>query len=101
MADSLTLDTPIVRTDDNLSSNLAGEEVVLNLVDGIYYGPNDVGTRVWALLDDPTTADEICDALCQRYEVARPTLENDVLGLLKKMEDRGLVERRSVSSDTD
>jgi hypothetical protein len=91
----LTLDTPVSRTDDNLSSNLAGEEVVLNLQDGVYYGLNDVGARVWALLDTMGTPREICEALQAEYEIDRATLEADVLALLAEMEEGGLVESPS------
>lgn len=97
----LTLDTPVSRTDDNLSSNLAGEEVVLNLQDGVYYGLNDVGARVWTLLDTTDTPREICDALQEEYDVDRATLEADVLTLLKEMEEGGLVERPSAAKASD
>lgn len=95
MANQITLDTPIARAENNLSSNLAGEEVVLNLLDGVYYGLNDVGARVWALLDSANTPREICDALQEEYDVERDALEDDVLSLLADMTEEGLVERRS------
>ena len=97
----LTLDTSIARTDDNLSSTLAGEEVVLNLKDGVYYGLNDVGARVWALLDTEDTPREVCDALQEEYDVDRTILEADVLGLLADMEERGLIERPSSAEAND
>lgn len=91
----LSLDASVARTDDNLSSNLAGEEVVLNLLDGVYYGLNEVGARIWALMETADTPREICDALEEEYEVDRSVLESDVCALLADMEEAGLIERRT------
>jgi hypothetical protein len=96
----LTLDTTVSRTDENLSSTLAEEEVVLNLENGIYYGLNDVGARVWALLETTDTPRKICDALQEEYEVERATLEADVLALLADMEEGGLIERPAPEETT-
>jgi len=88
----LSLDTSVARTDDNLSSNLAGEEVILNLMDGVYYGLNEVGARIWALMETADTPREVCDALQEEYDVDRGRLESDVRAILMDMEEAGLIE---------
>lgn len=93
MSTQMTLDTPVTRSENNLSSTLAGEEVVLDLHDGVYYGLDEVGARVWGLIDNPSTPRDICDVLHQEYDVERSTLEKDVLDLLTEMEKEGLVVR--------
>jgi len=37
----------VVATKTKVSSDLGGEAVILDLKSGVYYGLNDVGTRIW------------------------------------------------------
>lgn len=77
---------------EKLSSTLGGEEVVLSLDTGIYYGLNEVGTRIWALLAEPRTLAEVCDILETEYDVDRSVLEADAADLLQSLDEEGLVE---------
>ena len=88
----MTLDTPFIADPDLLSSNLGGEEVLLSLDTGVYYGLNEVGAHIWGLLREAQTPAEICDRLQPDYDVDRATLERDVLQLLEEMEVEGLVQ---------
>jgi hypothetical protein len=89
---TLTLDTVVTVPDNLLFSNLGGEEVILDLSTGTYYGLNEVGARVWALIETPRSGHEICDRLEAEYDVDRPSLERDVLHLLQEFEAEGLLE---------
>lgn len=52
------------RADGMISTELAdGELVVLSLEDGMYYGLNAVGARVWTLLEQPRTVRELQESL--------------------------------------
>jgi hypothetical protein len=88
----LTPASTVVSTPDAISSTLAGEEVILDLVDGTYYGLDDVGTRIWHLLDTPRCVADLCDTLEAEYDVDRPALERDVMALLTDMARRNLVQ---------
>lgn len=77
---------------EKLSSTLGGEEVVLSLDTGIYYGLNEVATRIWALLAEPRTLAEVCDILETEYDVDRSVLEADAADLLQSLDVEGLVE---------
>jgi hypothetical protein len=88
---ALTPATTVVSTPDAISSTLGDEEVILDLVDGTYYGLDDVGTRIWRLLDTPQRIGALCDALQADYDVDRATLEQDVIALLEEMERRTLI----------
>lgn len=92
----LTLSSTVVATEEHISSPLAGEEVILDLVSGTYYGLNDVATDVWRLLASPRRIEEICDVLVQSYDVERARLETDVLSLLRDLLNHDLI--RIVSS---
>lgn len=59
----------VVATKEQVSSVLAGEAVILDLKSGVYYGLNDVGARIWNLLQEPRKVDEIRDTLLAEYSV--------------------------------
>lgn len=74
-----------------LSTQLGDEVVILGLKDSVYYGLNNVGTRVWQLLQTPHTIDDVVNAVVTEYEVTRETAEADVGALLADLHARGLV----------
>jgi Coenzyme PQQ synthesis protein D (PqqD) len=82
----------IVVSKDQVSSDLAGETAILNLKNGVYYGLDPVGSRIWSLVQEPTTFAEIRDALLGHYDVEKVTLESDIRDLLNQLAEHGLVE---------
>ncbi len=80
-------------SDEVLFQEVSGEAVLLDLKSEQYFGLDKVGTHVWQLLNQNLPEESIIEQLLQRYEVDRPTLENDVSQLLDQLEKAGLVER--------
>ena len=52
-----------------LSRELDDEMVLLNLDSGEYFGLNDTGTRIWELLADGRSREEVIDCLTDEFEV--------------------------------
>ena len=77
-----------------LSQEVNGETVLLDLEGETYFGLNDVGTRIWQLLQAEQTVDETLSALSEEYDVGREQLETDVDELLGKLTEAGLVSLR-------
>jgi hypothetical protein len=77
---------------DNVFCELEGEAVILNLRDGVYYGLNPVGLRIWELIQSPKTLNEILETLTAEYEVERAVCQADVETLLKQLSGKGLIE---------
>jgi hypothetical protein len=74
---------------------LGGEVVILGFKNGFYYGLNKSATRIWQLLQEPTTVGEVLEILMEEYEVERDRCKDDLLELLDGLSARGLVEIRS------
>lgn len=89
---TLTDESRIVVSKDQVSCDLSGEAAILNLRNGVYYGLNPVGARIWNLLQEPVTFAEIRDALLREYDVEGPALESDMRELLAQLTDQGLIE---------
>lgn len=87
----ITLSTIVQSSDRQVSSDLAGEQVILNLENGVYYGLDAVGNDVWSLLEHPVAVSTVVDRLLEMYEVDRSRLEADVLALLNDMNEHDLL----------
>ncbi len=87
-------DTTIVASTDQISGDLSGEVVVLNLKNGTYYGLEDVGNRVWELLQQPTTLRNVQTAIVDEYDVESDVACHDVQELVNSLVTEGLVEVR-------
>ena len=65
--------------------------VLLDLESGVYFGLDEVGTRIWSLLLERGTPAAVCDAMLAEFEVDRAVLEGDVLRLVGELQQNGLV----------
>ena len=88
----LTDQSRIVVTKDRVSCDLAGEVAILNLENGVYYGLNPVGARVWNLIQEPRTLADLRDALLGEYDVDAARLESDLRGLLAQLAEQRLID---------
>lgn len=82
----------VVATKDQVSSDLGGEVAILDLKAGTYYGLDAVGARVWELIQEPKGIREVRDTVLEEYEVEPEQCERDMIALLQKLADEGLVE---------
>ena len=92
MTHSISIHSTVVAAKDQLSCDLAGEAAILNLANGVYYGLDPVGARIWNLIRESKTLIEIRDAILNEYDVAPGRCESDLLALLQKLADEGLTE---------
>ena len=86
----LTLRTAITIPEDVLVRELDGEAVLLNLKTGIYFGLNAEALRIWQLLAEKGSLEEILEAMCREYDADARVLERDLLDLCQQLCDRGL-----------
>lgn len=87
---TLTLAHRILRSEEVLFQNLDGEAVLLDLASETYFGLNDVGTRVWELLEASPTLGEISAQLQSEYDVEPARVEADVFDLATRLLEAGL-----------
>lgn len=85
----------IVAAKEQISSDLGGDAVILNLKTGVYHGLDSVGARIWNLLQESRTVNDILNTLLQEYDVSPAHCEHDLVVLLQKLADAGLIEVRN------
>jgi hypothetical protein len=89
----LDMNSSIVRRSANQIGCDMGEEVViLDLKSGTYYGLDDLGARIWNLIEQPASLVTIREAIMSEYEVDAETCDRDILAFLNRMQVAGLVE---------
>jgi hypothetical protein len=82
----------VAATQDQVSCDLAGEAAILNLKNGVYYGLNPVGARVWSMIQEPRTFAELRKELLEEFDVAYLDLDSDLRDLLGRLTELGLIE---------
>ena len=92
MAPTVSGTSVVVAAKDQVSSDLGDEAAILNLKNETYYGLNSAAARVWQLIRTPRTAREVWEAVAAEYDVEPGRCERDVLALLQKLADAGLVD---------
>jgi hypothetical protein len=85
-----------VATTEQMSCEVGGEMVILNLNDDTYYGLPEVGAFVWTLLKEPRTLAELRDAVVAEFEVEASVAEADLRDLLNTLRERGLAHAAGV-----
>lgn len=98
MGDRLSPQSIVVATSEQVSCPLGDESAILNLKNSVYYGANQVAASVWKLLERPRSVGELRDALVEEYEVEPERCEQDLLTLLHKMKDEGLIDVQSAAA---
>ncbi len=81
----------VVAAEEQISSDLGGESVILNMKTGVYHGLNEVGARVWDLIEKPKAVKEIKQVLLKEYEVEPDVCTNDLFSLLNNLKTAGLI----------
>lgn len=96
MPPPVTIDSHISFDADAVFRELDGEAVVLSLRTGLYFGLNEVGTRVWQLIEQHRDLRQVFDALRAEFEVGDDRLLRDLVALVEQLRDKGLVHVESV-----
>ena len=89
---TVLLDSTIVRSSDQVSTDLGGEAVILGIQSQEYFGLEDVGVRIWGIIREPKTVRDILDTLLNDYDVEPKRCESDLLAVFQEMAEEGLIE---------
>jgi len=87
----ISIYSSIVVADDVVSCDLDGEAAILNLKDGVYYGLDPVGAKIWNLIQKPKTIDDVVEVIWNEYNVDKNRCKDDIFELVEKLLDNGLV----------
>ncbi len=86
-------DTIIRRNESLLFSKMDEEVVMLSIENSEYYGMNNVGSRIWELIEHPQKVGDLIQLLTKEYEVEQKECENDVLFYLDELLKKNVILR--------
>ena len=95
---SISPESIVVASKDQISCDLAGEAAILELKSGTYFGLDEVGATVWNLIARPRRVIEIRDALLSQYDVEAERCGRELIELLGALHETGLIQ---ISNGTD
>lgn len=75
-----------------LFRELAGEAVLLQTESGLYFGLDEIGTRIWSLLQQHGEVGRVYEEMLAEYAVSPERLREDLLQLIATLITRGLLE---------
>ena len=84
-------DTIVSRSDEPVAVELDGTVVMMSIEQGMYFGLEGVGPRVWALLDEPRSVRAVCDALVQEFDIEDDTCLREVVAFLNELRTAQLI----------
>ena len=88
---NLTLNTCLTRDPDLVCAEMDGDLVMMSIENGEYYGIGGVGTRIWELLDQPTTIQQLVETIKSEFDIVEDQCRDDVLSFSEKLFELGLI----------
>ena len=82
-----------LRRQDLVWREVDGEAVIISPDNKAMHVLNDVGSRIWILLDGEHSKEDILGIISAEYEDAGSTLEKDVSGYLEELLSMNLLEK--------
>ncbi len=82
------------RNQQIIDGELDDNQVMMHLGKGKYFGLNPVGKRVWELLEQPKSFEEIIETLVAEFNVEKQRCINEVGEFLEKALKYDIIEKR-------
>jgi hypothetical protein len=88
----LSLASRVCVSREQISSQLSGDVVILDLKGGVYHGLEGTGAWIWNQIQQPKAVGQIIDAMLAEYDVEPERCRRDIVALLGELARNGLVE---------
>ena len=89
----LTRQTRLVASRDQVSTTVGREAVILAMTEGVYYGLDGSGARIWSLFQTSRTLGEVHDDVVAEFDVEAGRAWTDLCVLADELIARGLLEQ--------
>lgn len=97
----IKIDQIYIKSDNIVAREIEGEIIIVPLIAGIgdmedeLFTLNETGKAIWLELDGKKSLNEIISNLTQDYDIFSAELEQDVIGFVKELFDRGILVEQS------
>ena len=85
------VNTVVSRNEEPVFAEVDGTVVMMSVDQGMYFALEGVGSRIWALLEQPRQVGEICDALTEEFDIDAESCRREVLPFLADLHGAQLI----------
>lgn len=89
-------DTPLRLSEHVRYVRMGDQVIVADMRSGRYLGLDDVGARIWDMIDEGATRVAIVEHVSDEYDVSVELLERDVERLIRDLLKRRLIEQDGI-----
>ena len=84
-------DTVVTRNEEPVAVEADRAVVMMSVEQGMYFGLEGTGPRIWALLAQPRSVEELCEQLMNEFDVDPAVCRREVDTFLQKLQRAQLV----------
>ena len=95
MTEAITDTTLIERNPLILFNDFDDGLMMMNIDSGHYFDVDEVGGRIWALLETPMTVEQICESLVREFDVALEQCRAETMEFVGELAAKSLVTLKS------
>jgi hypothetical protein len=88
---SLISSSKLKRNPEMVFSEMDGEIVMMSIENSEYYGLDPVASRIWELLEQPATIEQLVEKLQDEYEVDYETCLKDVIAFADELLEKKIL----------
>lgn len=70
------------RNKEVIDGELDNQQIMMHLENGMYYGLNPIGKRIWDLIENPKSFEDIVQVLLSEFEVSEDQCTREVRSFL-------------------
>lgn len=83
-----------LRASEIIHSNTGTDVYMMSIENGEYYGANEIGARIWTLLEEPIRVDQIYHHLLQEYQIDEATCKKETQDFLVSLYEKNLIQEQ-------
>jgi hypothetical protein len=87
----ITKESTVIRNNEVFASEIDNEVVMMHIQTGKYYGLDDIGSRIWEMMEAKIRVEDLIQQLLEEYEVSEEECTRDVLELLENLQTNDLI----------
>jgi hypothetical protein len=88
----ITKSSIISRSKEIVFNKLDDEIMMMSIKNSEYYGLDNIASRVWEILANPSTLSQIVKTLMEEFEVSEESCYTDITEFLKALDEKNLIE---------
>jgi len=96
----ITVASLVNRSADIVFSKLDDELLAIDAQAGYCYSMNETAGRIWEMISIPVSIGDICSRLVKEYSVDEVLCLSEVLPLLQKLHESGLVQVKDAQTES-